>query len=403
MSSANEQLAKLLRTPSEVIFNLEKKMNQIANQEGIIEKIVQENQERIKDRLKKLNLKEETGAQEVYLALLKKTKETSQAFFDYFGEYQELVKKVKDLVGSAEGFYLKEEKAKELFRKSPPPRIMDSLGYDDIEQMLAQEDIFELFCALRFVEDSDWMNKVFFRPFQDLAKDDFEKREIKLMVLPEKWAGIGQKFLGEKLHHMSHLKEMGVVFVVPVKETGPGEMLYLFFMTLHYFFEVDWHSRLFEIYSKKENFAQKMINALKVETSSMPLPNDEKMSWRIAPAYLAKKDPDDQRLFEPHISPEAWHYTRVSKMVEKLSSQNHQLGLNFWNGLDIVIGLFSNNLVSFSLYDNGISFLGEKNFESRYLYHQQEALWNEIFIQYLGEGKLDKLMMENLDKGFVIL
>jgi len=60
-------------------------------------------------------------------------------------------------------------------------------------------------------------------------------------------------------------------------------------------------------------------------------------------------------------------------------------------------------LVSFDLFDNVLSLLQKKNFELRYSYHQQEALWNKVFIEYMGEEVIDKLMMENLDKGFVTL
>jgi len=94
--------------------------------------------------------------------------------------------------------------------------------------MLEKEDVFELFCALRFVEDGEWLNNVFFQSYETLEKEDFEKREIKIMVLPERWSGSGQKFLEKKLHHMSHLKEVGVVFIIPVIKSHPNETLYSF-------------------------------------------------------------------------------------------------------------------------------------------------------------------------------
>lgn len=412
MSSAGEQLAKLLRTPGEVIFDLAEKMDRIAGKEGVIDKIVREIEKKTDKQLAEMGFAgRDPDPDEVFQSLSKKTNEANDALYQHFGrpdfskkeDYQKLLETIRVLFGQSKGFYLKEGKAGDLFRKNPPMRIMKELGYGDVEEMLAQEDIFELFCALRFVEDNDWMNKVFFVPFKDLTRDDFEKREIKLMVLSEKWAGIGEKFLGEKLHHMSHLKEMGVVFVIPVKKTNPGETLYLFFMTLHYLFEVDWHSRLFEMYSQEDSFAQKMIAALKVETSSMVLPDEEKMGWRIVPAYLAKKNENDPRLFEPHISPEAWHYCRVVKLLAEFSRKHPELGLDFWVDSDASARIIKDKLVSFDLFDNGVALVSQIGFEPKYLYHQQEALWNEIFVQYLGEEKLDKLMIENLDKGFVIL
>jgi len=230
-----------------------------------------------------------------------------------------------------------------------------------------------------------------------------------VMVLPERWTGIGQKFLGKKLHHMSHLKELGIVFIIPVIKAAVGETIYLFFMTLHYTYEVDWHSRLFEKYSQEDDFAQKMINALRVEVTGQPLPDQKKMSWRIVAKYLAKDDPNDPRLAEPHISPEAWHYDKTALAINKFAQRFPKTGLNFWQDLDVVGDYFpvnnskEENLISFDLFDNGISLLRQMGFESKYLYHQQEALWNEVFINYLGPEKLDKIMMENLAKGYVTL
>ncbi|NQV00730.1 MAG: hypothetical protein HQ537_01215 [Parcubacteria group bacterium] len=411
------KLAKLLRTSEEVILDLEKKMNRITGKQGIIEKIVQENDEKVSHRLKELELSTDSKAEDVYQALINKAKQSDEHLSQHFHQLnfstatgcQDLINTIKELTGNLSGFFLKEDKIKELFRLNPPKKIMESLGYDDINKMLEKENVFELFCALRFVEDGDWLNNIFFQSYGDLKKEDFEKREIKIMVLPETWSGIGQKFLEKKLHHMSHLKEVGVVFIIPVIKCYPDEALYCFFMTLHYLYEVDWHSRLFEGYSHQEDFTQKMTEALKVQVSSMPLPNQEKMSWRIMPAYLAKKDCNDPRLAEPHISPEAWHFTKAAACIDKFSQQFPDSGFDFWQGLDVVGDYFpvnnskEENLVSFDLFDNGISLLRQIGFESKYLYHQQEALWNKIFIEYMGEEKMDRLMMENLDQGYVVL
>ncbi|MBL7155288.1 MAG: hypothetical protein ISS88_02165 [Candidatus Portnoybacteria bacterium] len=412
------KLAKLLRTSARVVLDLEKKMEKISGQKGVIKKIVQENDKKIKQKLTELKLEVKPIAQQVYQTLIDKVKSTDQALFEHFHQpdfsttigCRSLINATKELTGDLSGFYLKESKARELFKQNPPRQIMANLGYgDDIDKMLAKESLFEIFCALRFVEDSQWLNDVFFKPYQDLKKEDFEERKIRVMVLPERWLEIGQKFLGKKLHHMSHLKELGVVFVIPVVRRLPGEALYLFFMTLHYIYEVDWHSRLFKIYSQETNFTQKMIKALKVEVTGGLLPNKKRMSWRIVAKYLAKDDPNDPRLAEPHISPEAWHYTKTTLAIQKFAQRFPNLGLNFWQGLEVAGEYFPSDsskeetLISFDLFDNGISLLRQSGFESKYLYHQQEALWNEVFIKYMGEEKLDKLMMENLDKGYVIL
>ncbi|MAF20419.1 MAG: hypothetical protein CMI55_01930 [Parcubacteria group bacterium] len=419
---STKKLAQLLRTSEKVILNLESKMNRISNKEGIIEKIVRENEHKVRVSLMKLGLGLDKDfyqikAPDVFEALVEKTSQTDRALAKYFFKLdfstpagcRSLLNVTKELTGDSRGFYLKKSKAKQLLKLNPPQQIMSVLGYgSDIDKMLEKEDTFEIFCALRFVEDSQWLNNVFFKPYQDIRKEDFEERKIKMIVLPEKWAGIGKKFLGKKLHHMSHLKELGIVFVIPLAKQNPGETLYLFFMSLHYIHEVNWHAKLFKEYNQEAHFAKKMIEALKVKTTETPLPHGKKMSWRIVPGYLAKKDANDARLAEPHVSSEAWHYTKTALDMQKFAQRFPKTGLDFWQDLGVVADYFPTNtkqeaLVSFDLLDNGISFLRGSDFESRQLYHQPEALWNKIFIEYLGEPAIDKLLMDNLDKGYITL
>jgi len=423
MSLEAKKLAELLRTSEDVILNLEKNMEKVSGKKGVISKIVKENEYKVREKLIELGFGKDknpfnTKAEDIYNALIKKAEKDNETLLKYFYKpdfstiagCRSLVNAIKELVGELKGFYLKEDKAKEFLKLNPPKKIMASLGYgNDIDKMIKQEDLFEIFAALRFVEDSEWLNNVFFKPYKNLTKNDFEEREIKVVALPERWEGIGKKFLGKKLHHMSHLKELGLVFIIPIEKQIKGDVLYLFFMILHYIYETDWHSKLFKIYSQDKNFVDKMINALKVDVTEDPLPNHGKASWRIVPKYLAKNNPNDPRLAEPHINPEAWHYTRTVSAIEKFAKRFPDSGLDFWDGLDVIGESFPFNsskkkiLVSFDLFDNGIALLQKAGFESKYLYHQQEALWNYVFIEYMGKKIIDKVMIDNLDKGFVVL
>lgn len=417
------KLAKLLKTSSKVILDVEKKMERLSGKTEVIEKIISENEHKVRQSLVDLGFGADKSffdikAEEVYKALIKKTKDTNDALFKHFQEpdlataagCRSLINATREITGNLEGFYLKAEKAKELFKLNPPKQIMTSLGYgSDIDKMLEKEDCFEIFAALRFAEDGEWLNNVFFEPYKDLKKDDFEKREIKVMVLPERWTGLGKAFFGNKLHHMSHLKEAGMVFIIPTDTKHTGEMLYLFFMILHYIYEVDWHSRLFKTYSQESDFARKMIGALKVGVSDMPLSGNNKINWRIIPKYLAKKNPKNILLSKPHVNPESLHYTNAAETINKFAQRFENLGLDFWQGLDTVAQYFSSEktgkdeLISFDMFDNGISFLKQTDFNSRFLYHQPEALWNKIFSAYMGEQTMNKLVMDNLDEGYVVL
>ncbi len=130
------------------------------------------------------------------------------------------------------------------------------------------------------------------------------------------------------------------------------------------------------------------------------------MEWRIVQRYLAKEDENDPRLFEPHVNPEAVHWRKAENDVAKLGARFPQLELDFWKDLDWIGDFFPQDggekLVSMNLIDTVMSLVQEKEL-IKYLYHHQEALWNKIFVSYMGEENLEKLIVENFDRGVISL
>ena len=53
--------------------------------------------------------------------------------------------------------------------------------------------------------------------------------------------------------------------------------------------------------------------------------------------------------------------------------------------------------------DNIVSYVRKSDIDFKYLYHQQEALWNEIFIRYMGSEKMEKIVIENFSQGNIAL
>jgi hypothetical protein len=189
----------------------------------------------------------------------------------------------------------------------------------------------------------------------------------------------------------------------------------MFTLLLHYLNEVPFYSKLFRKFAGQDKFVAKLQSLLrgdvpseKLPDSNLQLPNSR---IRIVQRYLAKDDEKDFRLFEPHINPEAEHWYKaegdLARMSELPEAKGHAFG--YWQGLDFVgdffhDGLFSSDseeLISFDLIDLIMSLI--KKGEIKYLYHQQEALWNKIFIEYLGRDKVNELVEENIIGGFVKL
>jgi len=412
-----EKMAQILRTPKEVILDVEKKMETKTGKKGVLEQIQKEIEEKSQIRLKSLGVYPETAkAKDVYNDLINKTRKEDEALFKLLREPKfetlegcsTLIHVAKEVFRPRKGFFLKEKKAKELLTLNPPQKIIELYDYNSVDGLLNGENIFDIFASLRFVEDDEWLNSVFFKPYADLKESDFEEREIQVYVVSEHIAKLGKKFIGKKLHHLSHLKELGIVFIMPFRAAYPGATLEVFSLVLHYLHEIDFYSNLFRKYSKEANFGTRMKSAMEGKVLEDSLSKNKNI-WRIVQRYLAKIDPHDPRLFEPHINPEVIHWAKAEKNLKEFGERFVELDLEFFGGMDFVGEFFPVGinqepmLISFDLIDNIISLSKRSTLENIFLYHQQEALWNKIFIEYMGEKEMEEMMIKNLDKGFIEL
>ncbi len=411
-----EKIAKILRTDRDVIRIIEEKMSEITGRNTALETILEENNSRIESSLNKLGVSSRR-APDIFSALISKIKEDDQklrflihkeAAADHAG-FKNLLNFAKEASGISAGKFLKLEKAEGLIHLNPPPQIMKFLGYKNSRELLDKEDIFEIFSAIRFMENPKWLNEVFFRPYELLTLDSFEEREIKVMVLNEKWLKGAEKFMAKKRHNLSHLKELGLIFIVPMIIETAGETMRTFNLALHYFHEIDFYSNLFKKYASEdaEIFAKRFVSSLRGDVLDERFPEkDFGKKWLIIQRYLAKDDEYDWRLFYPHVNPEAIHWAKAEKDLG-FFSERFNLGLEFWRELGFVGDFFKDEagvevLVSFNLVDTTMSLVQEKDLK-KFLYHHPEAIWNKLFSVFLSEEKLEQLIINNFDKGYVSL
>ncbi len=257
--TSKEKIARILRTDKDVIENLDKKAWMMTGKLNVFDKIIEQNDALIKDKFKFKEFIKEISAEEIYSALMNKIKEDDIKLFKAFKspslmskeDIDGVFEKIKQLLPREDGFFLKKEKAVELLKKEPPKKIISYLGYKDVDELISREDVFEIFAAIRLFEDSQWFNDVFINNYLDLKPEDFEKRPIEIKALNKKWVGIAQLFLKKKYQNISHLKEIGFIFIVPIELGIIGEMTRMFSLALHYFFEVKFNSELFELFSKQ--------------------------------------------------------------------------------------------------------------------------------------------------------
>jgi len=413
--SATETIAKILRTDKHQLVALESRLAAVTGKKGVLDKIVEENDALIKDRLLTLGVSREAYAKEVYDALISKIESDDNYLFSSLGRPDfrdpEGCQKVADIAleaaGGPKGFFLKVEKAKEFLLKQPPRRVMDFLGYDSAEKMLEKEDLLEVMSALRFIEGNDWLNNVFFKQYETLSPGDFEERPVRVLALSKKWGAESQKFILKKHHNISHLKELGIVFVIPVLLGISGEVLRMFALILHYLNEIPFYSRIFKNVADNEiTFAQNIISLLRGDVAERAFVQGEKSTWLVVQRYLAKDDENDWRLFVPHVNPEVLHWLKAEETLESVGAKldNFAKELGFWKNSGWVGDYFKDEtgvpiLVSFDLVDTVMDLVKEKEL-TKYIYHHQEALWNKIFTEYFGRDQLEKFSGQYLLQGY---
>ncbi len=425
MSEIHNKLAKILRTQPEVILDLERKMEKLTGKSGVMERIVEENETLVGQTLKELGLPEsDQNAKDVHDALIGYIKNIDERLYDFLdkpdlskmsGRCGKLCETALALAKPSPGFFIKKEKAVEMLEKFPPQSMLDFFSCKTAAELVEKKGLSSVFSALRFTQNTEWMHKFFDEAYNDLTADDFEEREVELKVLEPEWLNAAGKFLEKKYHNLSHLKELGVIFIIPIQIDAPGETLRMFTLLLHYLNEVPFYSGLFKKFSKEQDFAGKIKSLLRgdVPLAQLPTTNYQLQTTkiRIIQRYLAKDDPDDFRLVEPHINPEAEHWYKAERDLSGLDSlvAGAEGGMfSRWQKLDFVGGFFpdgltgtgNEELVSFDLIDLTMS-LAKKG-EIKYLYHQQEALWNRIFSEYEGRERMNELIGENIINFFIL-
>jgi len=432
-----EELAKLLGTTKEKLESLADQMEEFTGKKEVPEQLMEKVRAERQEAIRQLGLRENPSREEILAALANRVTLLEEEVKKVLGDptkpsltgggpamqdhayIQKLFARAVGIAKPKKGFFLKEEKAKELFRQNPPKNILAQLGYSSADELLKKEDLFEVFSALRFLEDRKWQNEVFFAPFAQLTPEDFEERPIGMRVLdPQKWGSEARNFTRKKFHNTTHLKELGVVIVIPV-EYAEGALTRMFSMMFHYLNEISFYAKYFAMIAGKarfgeaepsfklianepERFAGKFVSALRGDVRESAPELENIVSWVIMQRYLAKENPDDPRLMVPHISPEALHWARASSNLAALADDTP--GLSFWKGKAYLCGFTpeSDRLVSFNFEDNVFSLAAGPD-TPQYTYHVREALWNRFFIEWFGgrEDVLETLMIEDFGQGFV--
>ncbi|MBI5147586.1 MAG: hypothetical protein HZA37_00315 [Parcubacteria group bacterium] len=413
------KLAKILRVDQRVLGEINDLMESATGKTGVLDIVYDENETFAQKALNDLGLSRKVPAVEVYDSLISKIEADDLAVFNALdrpnlneeADCQRIIDLAAKIAPVGKGFFLKEDIARSFVLNEPPKMMMSCRGFTTAEDLVKNEDLLEIFAALRMVEDPGWLNNVFFKQYEKLTPDDFEEREINARALSKSCVEAARKFVKKKYHNISHLKELGAIFVIPVTLGISGETVRSLSLLAHYFNEIKFYSDLFRHFAgNRKTFAKNLISLLRGDVIEERLPIFPKElrrpRWLIVQRYLAKADPNDWRLFEPHVDPEATHWQKAERGLADIPEvmPHFKNGIDFWKELGFVGDFFQTEsgipvLVSFNIVDAAMSLLKEKEL-SKYLYHHQEAMWNRIFVEFMGEEKMNELIRDNIIKGY---
>lgn len=404
-----EPLAKVLNVDPAMISNLDKEMEKRTGKAGVLDKIYKDNCAEIDKTLELLDTGDHSANHVrgvLRSAILTNEKELLKYLSNVEGkdEFEKAVNLSKKIARVERGFFLKKNRAEEILKKRPPQHLLEYLGVDDIEEVLAKHDVTEVFSVLRFIESEEWMHETFDVAYSAFTKSDFEERDIEVKVLGPEWHAIAKKFVAKKHHNVSHLKEFGVIFLNPIKENVPGKFLRDFSLFLHYYHEIEFYSKLFRRHADSPDFAEKLKSLLRGDVPEVY--KVEVGEWLIVQRYLWKINAQDPRLFLPRVNPESMHWARGEKDITEYSEPTKIFNLHLWHNLDWVGGIFDgghDEVVSFDLEDNAMSLVSFMEGKSEsFNYHQREAMWTKIFEEFVGgDKKMEEILIENFDQGVV--
>lgn len=353
---------------------------------------------------------DDTTPKELHYALLAKIEEHDKHLVRQIGgsdpnnvlELMPLMKKAWEKVDTPKSCWvLKKTVARSMLKKMPPRNIMAHLGYRSVDSMLKHEKLAEIYGALRFAENPDWLNQ-FNELYKTLKPHDFETRKIEVVEMSlERWGDIAAPFIHKKRHNITHLKELGVILMLPINKDANLRGITIFTLPLlfHYLQEIRLYSAFFKMQQVKPDFGKIIVETLIADPGKHAVMAGQHVHWRVIQRYFGKLEKEKHpEVFQPHVQPEDLHWRKAEDLLYSLAPE-----LEFWRDMDYVAVMDKKDKrpVTLNMLDVAASYVNQSSYAERAIYHFREALWNEVFMRYMGQEVLEKQILQQLDNDMI--
>lgn len=404
MVTMSRVLSDLLGAKEPVFTQLLKDLEREAGMPNVDIRLSDEIESKVRQKTKELGFDpEDIRGEELYIALQDLTAKHDIFLAKAIGlkdpeDVQEVLPKVKLVVEKLpipkKCWAIKQSVVRKLLREVPPKKVMKLLHYRSVESMLKRESAAEVLGAARFVESSTWM-KNYIKSYKSVQPTDFESRDIEIIQLdPGRYGESARGYIQKKHRNLSHLKEMGVILLLPLPiEKLRGATITLLPLVLYYVNELRFYSSYFKYNQVRPDFAHILIDALQSETVDAAKLGGQTINWRIIQRHFGAMGKDSSPdIFEPYIQHEDFEWRSAEDVLYRLEP-----ALKFWEGLDCIGFREGSQTIPFNLIDNAISYCNGLNFGLQISTHMRGSLWAELWSRYMGEQVHKQKVLSQLD------
>lgn len=401
-------ISELLGAAEPMFSNAIKQLEQTTGNPSVDIRMTAEIEGKVDMKFRQLGLKpDDTTGEELYHALISLIAKHDKFLAKRIGvndpsDVQALLPKMKKTVEELDMpkkvWVLKNSVAKRLLKKTPPKKIMHYLGYKSADSMIKREPIHEIFASMRFAEDPVWLNR-FLEKYKQLKPSDFETRDIEIIMMDrKKWGSITEAFVHKKKHNITHLKELGVIVMLPMPmKQMHGIAITVLPLLLHYVNEIRLYSSFFKLQQVKPDFGEILVDTIIADPGKHAVMAGQHIHWRVIQRYFGKlKDEYHPEIFEPHVQPEDLHWRKAEEALFTIEP-----ALHFWYDYDYVGLMRDGRPIAMSMMDVAISYVNDLPYQEGAIYHFRESLWNEILIRYLGQETLESQILKQLDNEMI--
>ncbi len=290
------------------------------------------------------------------------------------------IKKLIDTINIPKTVWgLKHSVAKSLLKATPPKNVMKQLGYRSIDSMLKRESIDEIMVGIRILETGKWQ-RAFIEKYIRLEPSDFENRQANLLLLDgKKWGGKSLTYARSHNQNITHLKEMGVVAILPLPVNDlTGISIALIPRILYYLNEIRTYSTYFKHHQVRAGFGHTLVRTIIDDPARHVQMAGQHVHWRVLHQYYGSHNTDHPEFFEPHLQPEDLFWRKAEEILFKIEP-----ALHFWHDMDYVGVLEDGRQISFNLMDMAANYINKTPYGDHFNGHMKDSLWNELFMRYL--------------------